>query len=308
MSEITARLPVEIERPIFECAAWQDRQAAYDLQLVAHRVQSWIEPILYSVVTLLEADTHTKRTGASSLNLFVRAFQLKTPEFFSCNVRHLCLNPMTSFEEEQALTILRTCVNVENLSYGGSIYTWETVISILNSPRLRRLSAELPKPAPTIQEFEKLAPLMSKITHLDVLSVWPHPSVLALVPNLTHLALDFGERHEDNIPLLEALCNRETVRVVTFIVHTQSEVDSGIVEGFSALEEVRFIPLLFEPDLVEADWMASATGGKDMWWRAEETLKRRIRELPYPFLTFMIQSTAEDLRPVEPAEAEFLKL
>jgi hypothetical protein len=289
MSEdATSLLPVEIERPIFECAAWQDRTTAHELLLVARRVKIWVEPIVYTVVTLLDSETHHKRPGASSLNRFLSVFNSRPPEFFSNRVTHLCLTPDTSFEEEQAIIVLETCINVENLAYGGSVYTWDTIVSLLHSPRLRRLSIELPRPAPTPEHARKLTPVMKQLTHLDVLSVWPHVAVLDLVPNLTHLALDFQERGEQHLPLLTALCERQTVSVVAFIVRNQRDVESGIVEGFGAFEEVRFIPLLFEPDLVSSDWIASTAGGKDMWWRAEEAVKRRIRELRqfYNILSF----------------------
>lgn len=278
---VQSRLPVELEKPIFEMAAWSHRKNAQNLVRVARRVKVWVDPIFYAVVSLVDNEFQTKRSGPSSLNRFMKAFELHPEQFFAEHVQHICLAASTSFEVGLATSVLHACQNIINLAYGGSIYTWDRVLSLLHSKYLTRLSIELPRPAPDPEYHSaRLRPLLTNVTHLDVLSVWPHPDVLDLLPNLTHIALDFEERgdEEEAMPLLSKLSQNENMEVIAFIVRSKIEAESGAVESFCGLEDLRFVPLLFDPDLVQSDWDASTRGEADQWTRAEEAVAARQRE------------------------------
>jgi hypothetical protein len=138
---------------------------------------------------------------------------------------------------------------------------------------------ELPETAPDPEgHVPLLRPLLANVTHLDVLGSWPHRSLLGLLPKLTHLALDFNERQAESLPLLQELSESTILKAAAFMVHNQSDSESGIVESYSGTEDIRFIPIRFRPDLVRGDWSASTCGGQDMWYRAEEAVAARIRE------------------------------
>ncbi|KAF7304549.1 hypothetical protein HMN09_00857600 [Mycena chlorophos] len=50
------RLPPELERVIFEFAAWGDRRATLKLLLVARRVHVWLEPLVHRVLIFEDLD------------------------------------------------------------------------------------------------------------------------------------------------------------------------------------------------------------------------------------------------------------
>jgi len=71
--------PIELIRYILELAATNDTQTAYTLSLLSYTVHTWIDPILYSRVTL---PTPTS---------FATALRSKSPHFLSTHVRSLRL-------------------------------------------------------------------------------------------------------------------------------------------------------------------------------------------------------------------------
>ncbi|KAJ7847805.1 hypothetical protein B0H14DRAFT_3453508 [Mycena olivaceomarginata] len=61
MSLAKRELPVELERKIFEIAAQSNSMFIPTLLLVAHRVKTWLEPMLYSVVVFSDPiDGHVR--------------------------------------------------------------------------------------------------------------------------------------------------------------------------------------------------------------------------------------------------------
>lgn len=69
-------LPTELEREIFETAARMRPGSALDLVLVARKVRTWIQPLIYEMVTLGTDDTSLFRIcrargcSANSSDLF----------------------------------------------------------------------------------------------------------------------------------------------------------------------------------------------------------------------------------------------
>ncbi|TFK58527.1 hypothetical protein BDN72DRAFT_906654 [Pluteus cervinus] len=56
----TPRLPVELERAIFEDAAQGSRDSIPTLMLLANRVKEWLEPLLYSIVVIHQSSRGLK--------------------------------------------------------------------------------------------------------------------------------------------------------------------------------------------------------------------------------------------------------
>ncbi|TFK67703.1 hypothetical protein BDN72DRAFT_842717 [Pluteus cervinus] len=98
------RLPLELEQEIFELAAHRYPEVTVSLTLVAHRVQIWIEKIIYKTISL---STQRKCT------LFLRTLDSRPPEFFSSHVKAICLPYF--LDTRQASRIVSLCSRVENL-------------------------------------------------------------------------------------------------------------------------------------------------------------------------------------------------
>ncbi|KAK2467555.1 hypothetical protein APHAL10511_000410 [Amanita phalloides] len=108
---LTSLLPLDVLRLIFEYATADDKRTGVALATVSKRVQSWVEPILYSEVNLQRP--HTKQ-------LFLRTIEsskTKKLSFFATKVKTLCIAYDPNADERQTIKITSVCRAVVNLTF-----------------------------------------------------------------------------------------------------------------------------------------------------------------------------------------------
>ncbi|KAJ7915066.1 hypothetical protein B0H13DRAFT_2324721 [Mycena leptocephala] len=255
----TVSLPIELERDIFELAAWQYPETVTTLILVARRVCIWIEPQLYHVVL-----------SHSSAERLLHMMQSKPPEFLREHVHHLALS--AAMPRTDVTHILSTCTNVHDLAvWTGDTYP-ELLSDMRNLTHLRRLSVNLFELFGGARQF-KLPSLdelpFAHLTHLDVFSsipetLWP---VFGTLPCLTHLSFSDYCISE----LLQTALNTCAVLELLVVVWME-DAEAEDVQNASQITDPRFcmIPCQF----FENDWELGAWGGSDFWSRADELVTR----------------------------------
>ncbi|KAJ7193017.1 hypothetical protein GGX14DRAFT_479244 [Mycena pura] len=202
-------LPAELEREVFEMAAKVDIGTALRLALVARRVQTWIEPIIYARVVVARPpdadDAHWQRSlgavfaarrrakaktanaGKPRVLRFIRTVPLRPASFFARHVKVLHVGNLT---EPELITVLSTCTGISELGWWSCNPT-AALVPALNLTSLRRLSVD--------QTYDFNLPGMNNhwttITHLDItapavrtLSHQHELPPLARFPALTHLS------------------------------------------------------------------------------------------------------------------------
>ncbi|KAJ7464979.1 hypothetical protein B0H11DRAFT_69018 [Mycena galericulata] len=209
-------LPVELEREIFEMAANADVGTALRLALVARRVQSWIEPIIYSRVVVAEAPNvavpprevralrgyrslHKSKSkrAAPQVNVprFIRTLPLRPASFFTHHVKRLHLGNLS---EPHLLAVLAACTGATELGWWGSDLTAPVATALVRLP-LTRLAVD--------QTFHfhfflpgtcigtSIGTAFARLTHLDLtfagIAGLPALPPLDPFPALTHLSLSF---------------------------------------------------------------------------------------------------------------------
>ncbi|KAF8185825.1 hypothetical protein K438DRAFT_1765607 [Mycena galopus ATCC 62051] len=260
MSELIPRLPVELERHIFEIAAHSNLPHIPTLLLVAHRVKLWLEPILYSVVVFSHP---ISGYGCFEITPFASVLQSQA---ISQHVKNLlCTNINVPPEP-----ILASCSAVQNLALHDSS---RVLPALLSGMPLRRLYTTLKSLFhPTDIDFTHS--LFSHITHLREMDYitpnsWKKWKGLALIPNLTHLAL--AANSSLHVPLFEGvLAACPALRVLVCLYN----YSSNLLGGFKSLaQDTRFVCIRV-PVFIE-DWQTGAWGGEDFWVQAERFIAQR---------------------------------
>ncbi|KAJ7177024.1 hypothetical protein C8R46DRAFT_1346916 [Mycena filopes] len=252
--------PPELERVIFEIAATVDHTSIPRLILVAHRVLTWIEPLLYTVVSVDRQSTELIHS------------LLHKPQFHN-TVRHFSLPEYSCAKD--GLEVLALCPGIINLAGTNGLHG--AVLAILDVLQIQRLAFSL-------RDLFDHSPVdlthraFSALTHLDlwvddenefedVLELLPE---LPILPALTHLSLDSDIPRDDLLAVL-ARCPRLHLLLVTW------------AEGDSDYETVRF-PAAYDARFVIGthgdywrEWEAGARGFPDNWSRATEFVARKRR-------------------------------
>ncbi|KAJ7059551.1 hypothetical protein C8F01DRAFT_1144957 [Mycena amicta] len=170
-----ARLPIELEREIFELATRLYPASGFTVLLVARRVQIWIEPLLYRSLQLT-------RQKATTL------LKLKPPGFLTYNVRHLTLRGANA----DWGALVEVCNKATHLAIGSGILSNPPLLlAFLSLRHLRRLAChghEL-----SAGSLDASLPVYALITHLELFDDLTSPDILepwiCALPSLTHLAL-----------------------------------------------------------------------------------------------------------------------
>ncbi|KAJ7751755.1 hypothetical protein DFH07DRAFT_826046 [Mycena maculata] len=269
-------LPPELEKEIFEIAASSRPLSIPRLMLVAWRVKTWVEPLLYRVIVLggRDFDMPYHLDGK-------RGYPFEDDEEFSLiqsipisvlrdSVRHLLLGnmpvPVTEF-------ILSGCSGVEGFFYSNGHRHHPSLLDILGALSLKRLNCEL-----NTDIFESVAhvdfwhPLFSHITHLELFDemhvvdadIW---SNLALVPHLTHLRLWSPSLA---LTLIKTCTSLRVLMVVGRPVHR--EVSEAELRELA--QDPRFVQMGYLQ--VVKDWQMGALTGVDCWSRAEDFIAKRM--------------------------------
>ncbi|KAK7055736.1 hypothetical protein R3P38DRAFT_3253727 [Favolaschia claudopus] len=266
--ETLINLPPELERVIFELAAWLYPSMIQTLILVAKRVCIWIEPQLYHVVLCDGGETQ----------LLIKMLEYKSPEFLQAHVRHLALSSSTSRDE--VTRILSICTNIRDLA----LWTGDTYPAMLpllrNLTSLKCLSINLYSLFGGPENFQ-IPPVddlaFKNLTHLDVFSDIPEPlwPFFGMLPSLTHLSLsDFYD--SDMVDMVFDTCASLELLVVV-----STEEDNEDMFQPSDTADPRLCSVSCQE--FRLDWIEGAWGRCDYWRRAESMVeKRRSRAVVAP--------------------------
>ncbi|KAF7300337.1 hypothetical protein HMN09_00917000 [Mycena chlorophos] len=276
------RLPPELERLIFELAAWNTHVCAARLIRVAHRVLVWIEPLLHRVYAIGDAMTYSR----------LRNLVLRRPAFAAENVRFLRFS--SSFRDVFGVDthyILRTCISVQVLSTTGLASHPALLEDLCEMRAVRRLSLHIGTAFAFAGTWQMEYPTYFPFAGLTHLTVEDPEITLQVVdvlqsgifPNLTHIAFaglaSFPSHHTIREILAAPALRKTLVHMAVFVYFTHHRNKAA-----SRLEQLVGDPRVdvAASYLLDAEWDAAARGnGPDEWEQAKERAQRRRKcELP----------------------------
>ncbi|KAJ6480418.1 hypothetical protein C8R45DRAFT_1155492 [Mycena sanguinolenta] len=266
----TLALPMDLEREIFELAAFLYPECMLTLVLVAQRVRIWIQPMLFRTLSIHDGTP----TGFSRLPLSTVAKLVKFHPSALDYTRNVCFNVHIP---GVAADLIYRCERIVNLAFIGRIEIQYPEIILEDHP-LERLSFALtafkdlfPFPDP----FDGSNPLFSHITHLDILDLridgWRTWSGLAQMPKLTHLASFQAAMSASVVQGVLKHCKR--LEVLVFVYNSQAQLE-GAHASAQLTDDPRFVMLVVDDRLV--DWEVGARGGEDHWAVANALVKKRL--------------------------------
>ncbi|KAJ6452920.1 hypothetical protein C8R45DRAFT_1193285 [Mycena sanguinolenta] len=265
-------LPPELEHAVFELAALTHPKIMPILMLVAHRVKTWVEPLLYRVVVVMSVLPFGEPVSypVLSAGLLLDIIRTKPPEFLQNFVQHLFLN--TRIKRNELSAVFTACSHVTNLldySYGSPRNP-----TFGQLPHLRRLTLAL-EDFLACYTMEHIHSTLGRITHLELFNTWDNRNLarltrcLRLVPALTHIALR-SVAHD--VPLQTALCAARNIHCIVFL-----EVPVGdrvkLVTNELALDP-RFVCFDWGGAFLE-DWPYGMGTGEHCWAFAETFIAAR---------------------------------
>ncbi|KAJ7142062.1 hypothetical protein C8R43DRAFT_1071295 [Mycena crocata] len=285
-------LPPELEREIFQFSARCRPSSIPTLMLVAWRVKTWVEPLLYRTMTVPMERGHSE-VKVEGIPIHYRetlmgVIRTRSPELFAQNVRNLLLGYRSRVGLDNKL-ILSACPNVENLWIASENLC--DLLPILQGFPLKRLHCDVTRLFGSQKKIDFTHPVFSKITHLECFDEpdgRPHPgywSNVALIPNLTHLSFV-------NIGFLSVCrtllqsCN--SLRVVVALRDNDSEEDDWDEDDEvmkDLIKDPRF--LIIECAHYVKDWQMGSHLGVDYWSRAEAFIAKRKSKEVDPFRYYL---------------------
>ncbi|KAJ7628149.1 hypothetical protein DFH06DRAFT_1480583 [Mycena polygramma] len=275
----TGKLPLELERVIFEMAA-QDMQRIPTLLLVAHRVRLWLEPILYKVLRL---------DSVAVTALALKSIQLKPADFLASIVRHVLVYSSThSLSRNDFASFLGSCPGITTLAILGNVLG-PYLLPVLGAMQIQRLSLDVgqlfrDEVSGEEEPINLEHPLFSTVTHLDIFddfeafvddpdaSEWLQS--LSDLPALTHLAFSTPAIMEILRTTLNS-CPGLRVLLVAFPATASDDAKVYMEYVGPDVTDPRFVVATYAD--YYGEWETSARGGDDIWARAEEFIARKRR-------------------------------
>ncbi|KAJ7763012.1 hypothetical protein B0H16DRAFT_1528478, partial [Mycena metata] len=282
-------LPIDLEREIFECAALCRPVGIPALMLVAWRVKTWVEPLLYRTIVLWP--THRFASMPERIDRqptflrkpLIQVIKSKPASFFHDSVRHLMI-PEVPENDTEGQFILSACTGVEDLwIYQLPPY----LLPFTRNLPLRRLHCGLTELFVS-KDVDFTHPLFANITHLELIDSpkefdqekW---SGLALIPNLTHLAFN-GLNFLSLWAVLLDQCR--SLRLLVCLVGSSH---SEVILSLAARQDDERLPrdprfVVMQCEEFEKDWQMGAHTGEDYWARGEAVVaKHRSGEVDGAF-------------------------
>ncbi|KAJ7085886.1 hypothetical protein C8R44DRAFT_821313 [Mycena epipterygia] len=263
--------PVELEREIFETTALMHPNAIPSLLRVAHRVLTWIEPLLYRVVRVDNYPPYSDIAAA-----VLSAAKSKPPGFLHTAVRHLFLDSSATWSQDDATQVLNLCTGIVNLAAIGR-FSNPTLLPFLAHIQVQRLAVCLDDLFGGYRSIDMAHSLFASITHLDIfdtvnceetcMQICAH---LPRLPALTHLCLN-NEVPWDTIAGLLADCARLEL-LVELWPYTRARLAYPWAQN-APVRDVRFVVGLYRD--YWADWENGAWGRTDFWVLAERFVARK---------------------------------
>ncbi|PPR00093.1 hypothetical protein CVT24_008995 [Panaeolus cyanescens] len=280
-SSLEPVLPPELERLIFECAAYDAKANFVDLMLVAKRVHTWLKHIPFLVFVQLDSETSPDFHRAdNAFNLAVvgkYCRNLLTEEAFPGSESSETdkegeegnkdeQSEKTASEDSilmrtnpKTVHLLKSCPNVGNLAlwFGFPITNYLTYIEPMP---LHTLSADLS--SLTVTQLSS-SPLFPRLTHLDVVdfSNIDNWTFLENWYNLTHLAFNFEVQKEMIVQVMKAAGTKLKAFIlvrnqVNWTHMDPDELDNG---------DPRLVLMVIAGRAVVEDWKEGAQGNMDFW-------------------------------------------
>ncbi|KAJ6538382.1 hypothetical protein DFH09DRAFT_1398769 [Mycena vulgaris] len=267
-------LPIELERDIFEITAFLDPRSILKLILLASRVKTWIEPILYRVISVTESHRINRRRITSAT--WLKMLESKPASFFHAHVCHVALTSMATAHE--LVHGLSKCGGTLNLG----LFQVETGVGFLASIAkmpLRRLATDL-KPLFGSRNVDMGHSIFSRLTHLDLFDVDDYashewPARFSQIPCLTHLSFNLtSHRMQDHHALFHGVLSHCKLLEVLILVCSDEHLLLERLEDYHYFGDDARSVLMAVDDFLE-DWEISADGGADYWVRAESFIRKR---------------------------------
>ncbi|KAJ6526512.1 hypothetical protein DFH09DRAFT_1095224 [Mycena vulgaris] len=277
--------PTELERDIFGMAARSHLQCIPRLILVAWRVKSWLEPLLYETIIFFPPDPtpHLRRRPTwkeqimdgdpiHSRDTLFPILQSESHAFF----RHAAL---LELESKDAKLVLSHCRSIENLWLSGPYQMLHRVLSLVADLPLKKFRGCVSRLFGSEPQIDFSHRFFAQITHLALID-WPDgarvdPAIwskLSLVPNLTHLSwapifLDGCLPLLRTCPSLRVLIVLKWGRLDTHVLH---HPDRDALEN-----DPRFVMMVMAFAHEASDWQIGTRTGRDYWLRVEEFVAKR---------------------------------
>ncbi|KAJ7627365.1 hypothetical protein FB45DRAFT_1004830 [Roridomyces roridus] len=259
------RLPLDLERTIFEMSALSQPCRIPNLMLVAQRVKTWVEPLMYRVV-FLDGDPDVRAVDdlpRFGYRVFSRVLATKTPDFLRKSVKHLFLTNDRASEGAPPDEILRTCSQVVDLYDFRGI----SIVALDSLRYLRRiaLDASVTFSTPSPSNFSHQ--VFRTVTHLELIEVAEQRNLAGIphIPHLTHFAFNCAELCAYFSSSVLPACPR--LKCIVLLDRAEmSELEP-------LLEDTRFVPM--DQSNWTSDWQRGASGGFSYWDVADGFVRAR---------------------------------
>ncbi|KAJ7641953.1 hypothetical protein FB45DRAFT_901413 [Roridomyces roridus] len=287
-------LPPELEKAVFQQAAYESPHSIPTMMRVAWRFKIWLEPMLYNIMTMLGTRSQHPLRGypmySFALESEEEAASSSRTALIASSLRQLCINAVALPE---ALRVLPGSTSIDNLwiSTDGWDYPLWPLIGALRPRRLHcYLETLLYDPRHPIGLDHDF---FGNITHLEILRVF-HVEVVPEIcegleglGNLTHLAFNDWVFVPMSMGLLRGCAK---LRVLVFLGPQTLDVTENLRE---LCKEARFVQMSCTERI--KDWHMGAVGGVDYWSRAEEFVEMRRRGEVDPLQFAILDEESERL-------------
>ncbi|KAF8205455.1 hypothetical protein K438DRAFT_1817870, partial [Mycena galopus ATCC 62051] len=270
----------------FEFAAFENPRLIPKLVLVAQRVRSWIEPLLYRNLSIVHdefrRDEAVDVIRISTSNC-LKVLDSKPTSFLHDHVRTLALTRVPS---DSAALILSRCTGVLCLAMFQTAPPNLSMLPLVAAMALRYISADVDRlfGLPGIDFGHSI---FASLSHLDLFEApasesWP--TDICRLPRLTHLSFNLDDTHRQNIGFTSfrtILTDCKSLEVLVLIFSEESDQEDFDQHQYFSLDS-RSVTMVVNEFL--EDWERGATGGVDYWVRAEIFIEKRrsgeIKGLP----------------------------
>lgn len=308
----TFRFPLELERIIFEHAAFRDHKTALQLIRVSRRVCQWlvpdehgstsvsqicfwcyrVEPLIYEFIPINCTAKFLRSVADSAI--------AKPIEFYAAHVKAICIK--SGALQEQTISkriqfrIFTTFTSLENIALWHHWPRGDDTICEDASQKANIGKSLRPKMfSSNIERFFAIsdipnrqpdftAPFFSRLTHLDIMDSmvkWTSWTSLTSLPCLTHLQFldvfeylfDHPTSHAGVKPLIAGMLKEcRTLEVVLFCSQNRVPYTRKKVEALMGPCNDPRCVVLPFQDDIEY-WDSPCLGTADMWSLAEETAR-----------------------------------
>ncbi|KAH8818620.1 hypothetical protein DL96DRAFT_1621592 [Flagelloscypha sp. PMI_526] len=270
---VSPRLPPELEQRIFVEAAEADgRKTLSTLLLVARRVHEWLEPLLYSFLSLEPSSSSHK----------VATLSQKSASFLSTSISSVLLGSVSAGLDyltwSYVFQLLKRTVGIQDLTLTGFVPMEHVSQMTALYPRLRILTLDHIATI-AFQRFLSKNPefIFPTLSHLDCSRLgFPTPDIVKCqLPALTHFMVEYQPSF---ITLVSALLSEipQLERVVFRCRNRRmfNELSTYVGKDWMAHNRTRFVRIVVPEENTEALWRMKAFENFSLWQIAEDEVRR----------------------------------